>query len=75
MLPVAPGLFSTKNDWPRRSPKGGAMSRAMTSTGPPGPNGTKSFTGRSGHAALAERTDPMNGATTADRRIARRVVP
>ena len=43
-----------------------ASARAITSTGPPGPNGTSSLMGRSGQAASAVLKRPMSGiATTA----------
>src|SRR5262245_10407079 len=53
MLPAAPGLFSMKKFPFSSSASNGCNNRAITSTGPPGPNGTTIFTGRSGHAAKA----------------------
>jgi hypothetical protein len=48
MLPAAPVLFSTMNDWPKRSEKRCASLRAMMSTMPPGGNADTIVTGRSG---------------------------
>src|SRR3954471_24719112 len=49
MLPLAPPMFSTKNCRPNRSESRWAISRAHTSVGPPGPNGTIMRTGLAGY--------------------------
>ncbi len=56
MLPAAPGLFSMKKLAFSSSVSSGCNKRVITSTGPPGPNGTTIFTGRSGQAAYARLT-------------------
>ncbi len=48
MLPPAPGLFSTTTGWPQASVSFCATSRPVVSSGPPGGNGTTSFTARAG---------------------------
>ena len=40
IAPAAPGRFSTTNSWPKVSPSGWAISRAMPSVLPPGAKGT-----------------------------------
>ena len=48
VMPFAPGRFSTKNDCPVWTASCCAISRAITSGAPPGPNGTIRRTGRLG---------------------------
>ena len=50
MVPVAPALLSTMNDWPKVLLSEGPMARAMASVEPPGGNGTTSVTGLAGQA-------------------------
>src|SRR5437879_188698 len=52
-LPPAPAWFSTKNCLPKRSVNFCPISRATTSTGPAGANGTIRRTGRSGYVPCA----------------------
>ena len=53
VLPPAPGLLTTTNGLPSRSPSFCATMRASTSVGPPDANGTTSVTGPLGYFAMA----------------------
>ena len=51
MLPPAPARLSTMTWWPHSSLRFCAITRAITSVGPAGANGTIMRTGRDGYAA------------------------
>ncbi len=50
MIAFAPGRFSTITGWPSATLMSCAMTRAMTSVGPPAANPTRTFTGLDGYA-------------------------
>ncbi len=52
-MPPGPGMFSTTTCCPNFSLSLAAITREVTSATPPGPNGSTSFTGFSGHFACA----------------------
>src|SRR6185369_16148384 len=67
MVPVAPALLSTMNDWPSVLLSDGPMARAMASVDPPGGNGTTRVTGLFGQACACTPDTAAN----AKRRIVR----
>jgi len=53
IVPEAPGTFSIRICWPRRSARRGITMRAPASTPPPAPNGTTTVIGLSGQEPCA----------------------
>src|SRR5450631_4880235 len=65
-MPPGPGMFSTKTCWPNFSVSLAASMREVTSATPPGPNGSTSRTGFSGHFACAWPTGANAKSKAAD---------
>src|SRR5262252_2201830 len=66
MMALAPGRFSTKNDWPVDALMSAARMRAITSVGPPAANPTTIFTGFAGYPCAAATLHNANRARAAD---------
>jgi hypothetical protein len=63
IVPVAPALLSTMNDWPKVLLSDGPMARAMASVEPPGGNGTTRVTGLAGQACACAAETVANART------------